>query len=90
MEIADDCDIGSQQYVLIIYSFKQNYLALQNPFHNNAQGWYYNVRVVLEMKLEMKLTRRKRTRDQIEIGGLAKLQKICKDPRTVWLWFQWA
>lgn len=28
MEIADDCDIGSQQYILIIYSFKENYFAL--------------------------------------------------------------
>lgn len=27
-EIADDCDIGSQQYFLIIYSFKQIYLTL--------------------------------------------------------------
>lgn len=27
-EIADDCDTGSQQYFLIIYSFKQIYLTL--------------------------------------------------------------
>lgn len=46
MEIADDCESDSQQYVLIIYSLKQNYWALRNVFPHSAWGRYSSVRTV--------------------------------------------
>lgn len=46
METADDCESDSQQYVLIIYSLKQNYWALWNVFPHSAWGRYSSVRTV--------------------------------------------